>query len=173
MKLLRNILVVAFVLAIALTLPVTTFANQDGEVGTMGDPGGLSGTFVTYHGYNYYNDISFTHIAENQTSTIDTVSYTVSRTKSSSHTANSTLEADSLVARYGISMEIGWGRSHMVSTTCSWTVPAYSIVECRYGSTCVTASATEEKWFNGILRSTRHFGVDYTHTSYSGKVMLS
>lgn len=138
------------------------------QINAAGDPG-LSGYTYIPKTNTQYEDITFTHIAENNSSTVDTVSYNVSRTKSFGGSLSGEVEADALMYKMKFKAEVSWNVTQSESTTMSWTIPAWSKVKCEYGSAKVYATGTMERWFRGRLTSSRTVNADYSYASYSRK----
>lgn len=114
-------------------------------------------------------EITFTHVATNNSSSEDTVSFSVSRTKKFSGTLSGTVEASALITTCKISSEVTYGTEKKVSTTCTWSVPPYKSVVCRYGSAVVNTTGKMKTWFNGSVSSTKTVSSVYTYASYSDK----
>lgn len=166
MKKIKKIITLMIILT---CFALTSIPVMAGGIEKLGDPG--------MNGYNYVTKtkvldkkISFTHIASNKTSAPDSVTYSVSREKSSSGSLSGAVEFDAVVYKTKVQAEIGYGQKTTVSTSCTWSIPSNSSVMCRYGSALVNTRGTMEKWFNGRLSSSRTVDSKYTYASYSDKV---
>lgn len=159
-KIMKKIVVCVAVLTISSAFALTAMA---------GDPGLSGKNYVIGTKIINNPEISFMHVAVNQSSSQDQVTFSVSRTKKFTGSLSGEIEGNAVVYKCGIKSEVSYGTESSYSTSCTWTVPAYSSVTCRYGSALVNTTGTMETWFNGRLTSARTTSAKYTYASYSDK----
>lgn len=132
------------VMAMSGMVAMTTMA---GDVSVCaGDPG-LSGKNYIVKTKASNPEITFRHIAQNNSNTNDQVQYEVSRTMRYTGTLSGSLEADAVVYKVKTASEVGYGEEIKVST-----------------------SGTMETWNNGRLVSSKAVSAKYTTASYSDKI---
>ncbi len=155
------------VMAMSGMVAMTTMA---GDVSVCaGDPG-LSGKNYIVKTKASNPEITFRHIAQNNSNTNDQVQYEVSRTMRYTGTLSGSLEADAVVYKVKTASEVGYGEEIKVSTTCTWTIEPHKTTTCCYGSMVLSTSGTMETWNNGRLVSSKAVSAKYTTASYSDKI---
>ncbi|WP_430791062.1 hypothetical protein VBD025_08120 [Virgibacillus flavescens] len=154
---------------------VTTFIIQ-GSSGVFAAEDGPD-YYIPYDGYAYdlsskntYLDIDWRHVHRNPGSATDTVTHTVSRTKSTSASVSTTASFNAMVSEVGIGAEVGWGSSDTVSTSITYSIPGYTTYELRYGSRAVKTTGYEVRYSNGRVASKKWVSGNWTYTGYSDKV---
>lgn len=133
--------------------------------------------YIPYDGYAYniatkntYTDISWKHYHSNPGSTTDTVTHTVSRTKSSSANVSASTSFNVMVTKVGIGTEIGWGKSNLVETSVTYTIPAKTNYELQYGSRAVKTTGYEVKYSRGRVIEKNFVKGNWTYSGFSTKV---
>lgn len=138
-------------------------------VKAAGDPGLNGKNYVLQTINTTTPDITFSHLAVNNSSTMDSVTFTVERNVMFGGSLTGTLEADAVLYKTSIEAEVNFGVTDSESTSMTWTVAPYSSVICRYGSAVVRTTGIMETWYYGRLRSSRSVSSNYTYMSYSDK----
>lgn len=164
-KLLYNLIVSVLVISLSFMLASTALA---------GDPGLNGKNYVISTKTVGNKAVYFQHVAENlYSSTVDYVTYTVSRTKSFSGSLSGTVEASALVAKCSVTAEVGFGNSITETTACQWSIPGYSSYNCRYGSLLLKTTGTMQTWLNGTMTASRLVSANYSYVSFSDKIRHS
>ncbi|MDY0393989.1 hypothetical protein ACFSMW_16050 [Virgibacillus halophilus] len=112
----------------------------------------------------------FIHDASNPSSTTDSVSYSVSVTQSSSANVTASATFKTMVAKAGVSTQVGLGTSKTKKVTMTWSIPKKSKYRLRAGSQWVKESGTEKYWKAGKLVSSKTVAGNWTFASWSDKV---
>lgn len=112
----------------------------------------------------------FIHEATNPSNVTDTVSYSVAVTQSTSVNVTANATFNSMVAKVGVSTQVGLGTSRTKTITMTWTIPKKSKYLLRAGSQWIKASGTERRWNNGKIVSKKSVTGNWTYASWSDKV---
>lgn len=115
-------------------------------------------------------NITWRHTHKNTSSSADSVTRTVSRTKYFNGSVEVRADADAMVAKVGYSAEVSYGTSATASTSVTYSIPAKTTYECQYGSIYVKTSGLSTQWAQG--KKIRTYGVNgnWTRQGYSTKV---
>lgn len=132
-----------------------------------------------YSGYAYelsskntYFDIDWNHVHRNPSSTADSVTYEVSRTKSTSANVSTSASFDAMVAQVGIGAEMGWGSSGTVATSITHSIPGHTTYKLRYGSRAVKTTGYEVRYSRGRVANKTWVNGRWTYSGYSDKIRL-
>lgn len=133
---------------------------------------------IIKEGYFYYPsskttgivNITWSHLHKNSSSTTDSVTYTTTRTQSSSANVSTNGVFKAMVAEVGVGYEVSWGTSRSVSTSITYGIPAYSTYLLRAGSLKSKAYGTEKLYERGVLKHTRSVSGEWTYRGYSDKI---
>jgi len=160
-KIISKVLFIVILLAIGCTLSLS--------VSAAGDPGLTGKNYVMQTLNTTTPEIYFTHVAVNNSSTTDTVTFTVERELMFGGSISGTYEVNALLYKTAVTAEVNFGITMTQSTSMAWTVAPYSSVICRYGSAMVRTTGRMETWYYGRLISSRYVVSDYSYASYSDK----
>lgn len=133
------------------------------------DPGLTGLEYVSSSASDGLKSISFTHVAVNSTGSADSVTYSVSRTKSFTGSLSGTAEFNAFAAKVSVTAEVGYGQSQTITASCTWSIPAHSTVTCRYGSLLANNSGKINVWSLGKLTNSYYRSANWTQCSYSDK----
>lgn len=160
-KIISKIVLYVLLLSAGFALSLTVMA--------AGDPGLNGKNYVLQTIDTTTPDITFSHLAVNNSSTMDSVTFTVQRELMFGGSLTGTIEADAVLYKTSIEAEVNFGFTDTESTSMTWTVAPNTSVICRYGSAVVRTTGIMETWYYGRLRSTRNVSSNYTYMSYSDK----
>jgi hypothetical protein len=136
--------------------------------------------FIPYTGDEYeystkslYKAKSWGTVVTNNSSTVDSVSRTVSRTKFANGkiglTADSKLNWGLIQGKIGITAEGSWGVSTTVSVSYTWNIPAHSTTTIATGSLAVATVGNIVHYSNGVVTSRQAVDCKYSYDDYADK----
>jgi hypothetical protein len=116
--------------------------------------------------------LSFNHDAENASDLPDEAEFWTTRTKSSSTTAHVDVTLKGLAAELEFGLETEWGTSTEVSWKATFSIPPWSIYNCKAGSKRSKPTGTENYWVLGRLKSSTSVSGTCTQGTYQSKTLV-
>lgn len=176
-KLLMSIATCAAVLSISTS---SVFAASTSNLSNSGAiipqvtiiPGAPDGYTYVHGGHTVgLKRVGWQHMASNTVGDLaDSVTYTVSRTKSTSFTGSATASFDVMCVKAGVSAEISIGSSTTTTWSATFSIPPHTTnIICEAGSLAASAYGTEYYVQDERLLSTRSVNGDWTYMSYTSK----
>lgn len=141
---------------------------------------GIRPMYIPYDGTEYevstktlYKDKSWGTVITNNSSTSDSVSRTISRTKFANGSIG--LSAESAVnwrliqGKIGINGEISWGKSKTISVTYTWNIPPYTRTTISTGSKAVKTYGNIVRYSHGREITRKAVHANYSYDDYADK----
>lgn len=144
------------------------FAGQ--PITNGGQKGPTGGTEYVRRAITYNNKEGYSHDTNNPTSEVQSHRFKVSRTKSSNFNTTISAEVNELIAKAGISLEIGIGSSNTIEVEHTWNIPKYSSYTLVYGSRLVKEDGYYNTWFNGRKVNEKHIYGHWSYRSYDDMI---
>ncbi len=151
-------------------LPHTSFAEINSEKDSR---------YVAYDGTEYVyttkvenKKAGWTHVATNNSTSADSVNYSVSRTQSTTYTGATSAEFGLMQNKVAASAEISSQTSKTFTTTMNFSIPAKSTYKLEYGSMVMSTSGKINVYSKGLLSSSKTVSGTWSHGSYSTKTPM-
>ncbi|MCH4984299.1 hypothetical protein AB4G91_11400 [Macrococcoides goetzii] len=133
--------------------------------------------YIAYNGTVYeasskstYKDVDWTYSHYNPSSTTDTVTYQVSRTKSATASVSSSAEFGIMKNGVNIGSEVSLNTSNTISYSVTYSIPPRSKYLLRAGSERVKTNGYIVRYSNGKVSSKKYVSGNWSYRGFSDKV---